>query len=417
MRETSISGELMDMAQEVMRFGERCVQAGRSWLSERREDMNNRNEEGREHMSGRGYEHERWEREREARSGRGAQSGYPGSGRWQTQGQGQYGRGQGEYYGGRQFGERMQGGSGERMQGGMQSGMQGAGWEEEGGWEYEGGPERFSGYSERQQRPHGGQREFGVYGTGSGDYYAGRQGFGARGSFGSEFSTQGRGAGYGEGSGYTRPHREQEQGRQWRFGGRGQAGGGYRPYGTSSVYGGESAGFGGRASLYAGRGYRDEGEMSGYGGSELYSQELRSESSGRYGTSPGQYGYGGYGMERHGFRGKGPRSFIRSDERITEEINERLTDDDDLDAGDINVRVSDGKVTLEGSVEQRWMKHRAEDIADSCMGVKDVDNRIQIKSASSEMGEQRTGRATGKTTTSSTTTSTGSGSTGSTTPH
>jgi hypothetical protein len=124
----------------------------------------------------------------------------------------------------------------------------------------------------------------------------------------------------------------------------------------------------------------------------------------------------------------GPKNYTRSDERITEEINERLTDDDDLDAGDITVRVSSGKVTLEGSVDQRWMKHRAEDIADSCSGVKEVDNRIQVSSRSGTLGQSsgsslgsgtRTG-TTGSTSATSGSTTTGStGTTGSsgTTPH
>jgi hypothetical protein len=172
--------------------------------------------------------------------------------------------------------------------------------------------------------------------------------------------------------------------------------------------------------------------MSGYGGRELSTQQYGSSSSGRYGTSPGQYGYGGYGAGSStgtsGYRGVGPKNYTRSDERITEELNERLTDDDDLDAGDITVRVSGGKVTLEGTVDQRWMKHRAEDIADSCSGVKEVDNRIQVSSRSSSLG-QTSGSSLGSSSTSRTgatgstgagTTTTGStGTTGSsgTTPH
>jgi hypothetical protein len=50
------------------------------------------------------------------------------------------------------------------------------------------------------------------------------------------------------------------------------------------------------------------------------------------------------------------------------------------------VRCENGKVTLEGTVEHRWMKHRAEDIAESCSGVKDIDNRITVQSASAREG-------------------------------
>lgn len=77
-------------------------------------------------------------------------------------------------------------------------------------------------------------------------------------------------------------------------------------------------------------------------------------------------------------RGRGPRGYRRSDERVLEDVNERLSDDPLLDASDIEVRCEDGRVTLEGQVEDRWMKHRAEDIADSVSGARDVDNRIRV---------------------------------------
>jgi hypothetical protein len=82
-----------------------------------------------------------------------------------------------------------------------------------------------------------------------------------------------------------------------------------------------------------------------------------------------------------GYRGRGPLNYTRSDERIREDLNERLTDADDLDASGITVEVSNGVATLSGSVEERWMKHRAEDLADSCSGVRDVHNQIQVKSS------------------------------------
>lgn len=88
---------------------------------------------------------------------------------------------------------------------------------------------------------------------------------------------------------------------------------------------------------------------------------------------------GGIGRRTGGFRGRGPRNYSRSDERIAEDLNERLMDDDEIDASDIGVRVEDGVVTLEGTVRERWAKHRAEDLADSCGGVKDVENRIRVQ--------------------------------------
>jgi hypothetical protein len=80
-----------------------------------------------------------------------------------------------------------------------------------------------------------------------------------------------------------------------------------------------------------------------------------------------------------GHRGKGPRGFKRSDERVRDDLCERLADDDAIDASDIDVEVKDGMATLSGSVPARWMKHLAEDLAERCSGVRDVDNRIRVR--------------------------------------
>lgn len=90
-----------------------------------------------------------------------------------------------------------------------------------------------------------------------------------------------------------------------------------------------------------------------------------------------QSAYREQGARNH--RGRGPRSYARSDQRIEEDLNERLTEDALIDASDIEVVCQQGVVVLSGEVDDRWMKHRAEDIADACGGVKDVDNRIRVR--------------------------------------
>lgn len=141
----------------------------------------------------------------------------------------------------------------------------------------------------------------------------------------------------------------------------------------------------------------------GYGPSGGYGPSNRAGSyggSGSYGSS-GSYGagYGGYGdttsSERRsgGFYGKGPKGYQRSDERIREDVSDRLTDDDDIDASDITVTVKDGEITLEGSVTDRRAKHRAEDVAEAVTGVKDVHNRLKTrKGLLQEMGDRLTGK-------------------------
>jgi hypothetical protein len=90
-------------------------------------------------------------------------------------------------------------------------------------------------------------------------------------------------------------------------------------------------------------------------------------------------------------RGRGPKNYTRSDARITEDLCERLSDADDIDAADIEVRVNNGVATLSGTVSERWMKHRAEDLAEACGGVKDVDNKIRVGTESrSDVQGQRT---------------------------
>ena len=83
--------------------------------------------------------------------------------------------------------------------------------------------------------------------------------------------------------------------------------------------------------------------------------------------------------ERGPHAGRGPEGYTRSAERMTEQVNERLTDDHSVDASRIQVSVEDGEVTLNGTVADRAQKRRAEDVAESVRGVDDVHNRLTIQ--------------------------------------
>jgi len=76
--------------------------------------------------------------------------------------------------------------------------------------------------------------------------------------------------------------------------------------------------------------------------------------------------------------GKGPKNYRRSQEKIKEDINERLSDDAYLDASDIEVTVNDTEVTLTGTVDSRQAKRRAEDLADRVSGVTHVQNNLRV---------------------------------------
>lgn len=79
-----------------------------------------------------------------------------------------------------------------------------------------------------------------------------------------------------------------------------------------------------------------------------------------------------------GNRGRGPKSYVRSDERIFEDVNELLTEDFYVDASEIDVKVNDGTVTLEGTIPNRVEKRMAEDLALCVSGVKEVEDRLTL---------------------------------------
>lgn len=79
--------------------------------------------------------------------------------------------------------------------------------------------------------------------------------------------------------------------------------------------------------------------------------------------------------------GRGPSDYTRSDERIREDANDHLTHDRRVDATNISVSVSNGEVTLSGTVHDRWAKRRAEDCVDRVPGVKHVQNNLRVADA------------------------------------
>ncbi len=147
------------------------------------------------------------------------------------------------------------------------------------------------------------------------------------------------------------------------------------------------------------KGYR--GSQSGY---EQDYEQLPSGGKGRPGQSFGGPGYqdrgsggradrgegwrrepGGTGWrEKHeetgkGHRGRGPKNYVRSDERICEEINDLLMESDEVDPSEVEVYVEHGEVILRGTAHSREEKRRMEDIASSVLGVEEVLNHLRIR--------------------------------------
>lgn len=75
----------------------------------------------------------------------------------------------------------------------------------------------------------------------------------------------------------------------------------------------------------------------------------------------------------------GPKGYQRSDERLREDISERLMAARYIDSSDVTVAVCGAKVLLEGTVPERRMKHAIEDLADACPGVQDIENKIRVQ--------------------------------------
>jgi hypothetical protein len=141
--------------------------------------------------------------------------------------------------------------------------------------------------------------------------------------------------------------------------------------GRSPVGGGASSQYG---SWYGGRSRSDYGRpTSGFSGERW---------SGSMGQSTGQSQNARWGS----FAGRGPRNYQRSDERIREEVNERLTDDHRVDASDIEVEVRNGEVILRGRVDERRDKRAAEEVVENLPGVRDVRNELRVERSSGWFG-------------------------------
>jgi osmotically-inducible protein OsmY len=101
-------------------------------------------------------------------------------------------------------------------------------------------------------------------------------------------------------------------------------------------------------------------------------------------------------VPRGPYTGRGPRGYQRADERIREDVCERLREHGALDASDMEVSVAGGEVTLRGSVSSRWAKREAEDVADTVTGVQDVHNELRVRREGPEASPPRDGQPRGR---------------------
>jgi hypothetical protein len=238
--------------------------------------------------------------------------------------------------------------------------------------------QRNSGYEGNRGERSGGPREGswagqtqwgGAYGGASRPVYEDEENFGRYSNRGEpESHDQRRGGSYGGGYGQSYSDRGSSgESGSYGDGGRGNRGSARDRYESDSgiLPGGRYG--------YAGVG---GGEWGGYSGPNSGSQQW----------SGGQWGWAGThsGQQR---RNRGPKGYTRSDERIREDISDRLMQQDRLDPSEIEIQVRDGEVTLTGTVCCRSEKFHIEELADSIPGVKEVTNQIRVKREDSRADE------------------------------
>ncbi len=86
-------------------------------------------------------------------------------------------------------------------------------------------------------------------------------------------------------------------------------------------------------------------------------------------------------------KGKGPKNYTRSTERIKEDASDRLSDDSLVDASNIDIEVKDNELTLSGTVGSRNEKRRAEDLVENVSGVSNVQNNLRVVESNSNSGK------------------------------
>lgn len=246
----------------------------------------------------------------------------------------------------------------------------------QGGWQFgdpEQGGERGQGY-ERYGYGRGEAQRYAEPGRGYYDEFGRDPGVGSSREYG-------RGGGYGASSQTARYA--------------GQGGYGISAQGTDYRSGGESRYAYGAHTPYGYRG-RNEFDERGRGGE--YADDGRREEGRSWLERAGEKVSAFFGAEDEGrYRGRGPKGYRRSDDRIREDVSDRLTDDPWLDASSIEVEVRECEVVLKGAVNSREDKRRAEHLSEAISGVRNVQNHLRVEDGQSTTYGQTT-TTTGRTT-------------------
>lgn len=150
------------------------------------------------------------------------------------------------------------------------------------------------------------------------------------------------------------------------------------------VENGPRSGYGRDRQSYQQGGYPQSGyQQGGYqqGGYQPSGSQQGGYRHGGYQQTGEQWGTGGshYSGERRANGNRGPKGYTRSDERIREDLCDRLMQLHDIDPTDVEIKVQNGEISLTGTVRNRMEKYRVEDMADSIAGAKEVNNQLRVK--------------------------------------
>lgn len=147
----------------------------------------------------------------------------------------------------------------------------------------------------------------------------------------------------------------------------------YEGQGRGRAYGDRDRAYGGREQAYDGPTSFGDDEGGYYGDRPAWREESMSFET----AERGGYNRGPTAWRDRASRRTDPKGYIRSDDRIRENVCEALAHSG-LDVSDVSVAVLDGHVVLEGTVPNRRTKHHVEDCTVECAGVNDVENRIRV---------------------------------------
>jgi osmotically-inducible protein OsmY len=235
----------------------------------------------------------------------------------------------------------------------------------------------------RTNQQHTGSNQYNTgYGSQQHDNSWNRQGGSSRaGMYGSDFGMQGArygGSGGGMSSGQDHGNVFNSRNEGW-SGSSGSSG--YFPGQDRNYSGQDRSSFQDRGSFTENRyggDTRNYGNMNQGGYDRDWWDRTRDEVSSWFGDSDAERRRRADRQQSGQHRGKGPKGYSRSDDRVQEDVCSRLADDDYLDATNIEVKVENGEVVLTGTVNDREQKRRAEDLVERISGVRDVENRIKV---------------------------------------